>query len=55
MGALLHDSLLCHVQTGAGVSAMEVLVAKDGYRCVRFNPYIWPDGQKMTNEVSLLK
>ncbi|KAG6536063.1 hypothetical protein ZIOFF_001105 [Zingiber officinale] len=24
---------------------------KDGYRAVRFNPYLWPPGQKMTNEI----
>ncbi|GMH43486.1 hypothetical protein BSKO_11408 [Bryopsis sp. KO-2023] len=37
--------------SGVGVSAMEALVKEDGYSCVRFNPYIWPEGQQMTNEV----
>ncbi|CAN1247381.1 hypothetical protein LINPERPRIM_LOCUS6297 [Linum perenne] len=23
---------------------------QDGYRAVRFNPYLWPSGEKMTNE-----
>ncbi|KAK4762861.1 hypothetical protein SAY86_008629 [Trapa natans] len=36
---------------GTGVSELERLVLKDGYRAVRFNPYLWPNDQKMTNEV----
>lgn len=34
----------------SGVAAMEALAAQ-GYRAVRFNPYLWPEGQKMDNEV----
>ncbi|XP_078433954.1 catalytic/ hydrolase [Wolffia australiana] len=37
--------------SGSGVALLEQLVLKDGYRAVRFNPYIWPLGQKMTNEI----
>ncbi|CAA6659982.1 unnamed protein product [Spirodela intermedia] len=36
---------------GSGIAHLEHLVLKDGYRAVRFNPYIWPSGQKMTNEI----
>ncbi|KAF4390534.1 hypothetical protein F8388_006031 [Cannabis sativa] len=38
-------------EDGSGVEHLERLVSKDGYRAVRFNPYLWPSGQKMTNEV----
>eukprot|EP00210_Caulerpa_lentillifera_P009505 g9065.t1 len=38
-------------ESGIGVSEMERLVRHEGFRCVRFNPYIWPKGQKMTNEI----
>lgn len=33
---------------------MERLVKDEGFRCVRFNPYLWPNGQKMTNKVRTL-
>ncbi|XP_057756834.1 uncharacterized protein LOC130976090 isoform X1 [Arachis stenosperma] len=36
---------------GSGLKQFEDLVLKDGYRVVRFNPYLWPSGEKMTNEV----
>ncbi|KAE9604953.1 hypothetical protein Lal_00036724 [Lupinus albus] len=36
---------------GSGLKQFENLVLKDGYRAVRFNPYLWPSGEKMTNEV----
>ncbi|XP_061374392.1 uncharacterized protein LOC133316629 [Gastrolobium bilobum] len=36
---------------GSGLKQFEHLVLKDGYRAVRFNPYLWPTGEKMTNEV----
>ncbi|KAI4336547.1 hypothetical protein L6164_015062 [Bauhinia variegata] len=36
---------------GSGLQQFEDLVLKDGYRAVRFNPYLWPSGEKMTNEV----
>ncbi|KNA25617.1 hypothetical protein SOVF_004850 [Spinacia oleracea] len=35
----------------SGIEQLEDLVTKDGYCAVRFNPYLWPSGQKMTNEV----
>ncbi|PON51864.1 Amidohydrolase-related [Parasponia andersonii] len=38
-------------EDGSGVKHLEQLVAKDGYRAARFNPYLWPSGQKMTNEI----
>ncbi|XP_052187809.1 uncharacterized protein LOC127798341 isoform X2 [Diospyros lotus] len=37
-------------EDGSGVKQLENLVLKDGYRAVRFNPYLWPSGQQMTNE-----
>ncbi|KAK2413387.1 4-sulfomuconolactone hydrolase [Trifolium repens] len=36
---------------GGGLKQFEHLVLKDGYRAVRFNPYLWPSGEKMTNEI----
>ncbi|XP_027188861.1 uncharacterized protein [Cicer arietinum] len=36
---------------GSGLKQLEHLVLKDGYRAVRFNPYLWPSGEKMTNEI----
>ncbi|CAN4091723.1 unnamed protein product [Withania somnifera] len=36
---------------GCGIKQFEDLVVKDGYRAVRFNPYLWPSGEKMTNEI----
>ncbi|TKY64924.1 4-sulfomuconolactone hydrolase [Spatholobus suberectus] len=36
---------------GSGLKQFEDLVLKDGYRAVRFNPELWPSGEKMTNEV----
>ncbi|XP_010090670.2 uncharacterized protein LOC21400471 [Morus notabilis] len=38
-------------EDGSGVKQLERLVSEDGYQAVRFNPYLWPSGQKMTNEV----
>ncbi|KAJ4821839.1 hypothetical protein Tsubulata_018558 [Turnera subulata] len=38
-------------EDGSGFDQLEQLVIKDGYRAVRFNPYLWPSGQKMTNDV----
>ncbi|XP_002968753.2 uncharacterized protein LOC9650966 [Selaginella moellendorffii] len=38
-------------QDGRGLAELERLVEHDGYRAVRFNPYLWPSGEKMTNEV----
>ncbi|XP_030956645.1 uncharacterized protein LOC115978894 [Quercus lobata] len=38
-------------EDGSGVKQLEHLILKDGYRAVRFNPYLWPSGQQMTNEV----
>ncbi|XP_020231962.1 uncharacterized protein LOC109812413 [Cajanus cajan] len=36
---------------GSGLKQFEDLVIKDGYRAVRFNPELWPSGEKMTNKV----
>ncbi|XP_060196979.1 uncharacterized protein LOC132626208 isoform X3 [Lycium barbarum] len=38
-------------EDGSGIKQLEDLVLEDGYRAVRFNPYLWPSGQKMTNEI----
>ncbi|KAI9168890.1 hypothetical protein LWI28_003435 [Acer negundo] len=38
-------------EDGSGIKQLEKLLLEDGYRAVRFNPYLWPSGQKMTNEV----
>ncbi|XP_059633484.1 uncharacterized protein LOC132276182 [Cornus florida] len=38
-------------EDGSGVKQLEDLILKDGYRAVRFNPYLWPSGQQMTNEI----
>ncbi|KAL2547230.1 hypothetical protein Fot_16463 [Forsythia ovata] len=38
-------------EDGSGINQLENLILKDGYRAVRFNPYLWPPGQLMTNEV----
>ncbi|KAG9136836.1 hypothetical protein Leryth_004575 [Lithospermum erythrorhizon] len=38
-------------EDGSGIKKLEDLVLKDGYRAVRFNPYLWPPGQKMTNDI----
>ncbi|KAK1319147.1 hypothetical protein QJS10_CPB04g00195 [Acorus calamus] len=33
-------------QDGTGIKQLEHLVQKDGFRAVRFNPYLWPSGEK---------
>lgn len=38
-------------EDGSGLKQLEDLILKDGYRAVRFNPYLWPSGQQMTNEI----
>uniref|UniRef100_A0A1D1XMR8 Uncharacterized protein y4mH n=1 Tax=Anthurium amnicola TaxID=1678845 RepID=A0A1D1XMR8_9ARAE len=38
-------------EDGSGIAHLEQLILKDGYRAIRFNPYIWPSGQKMTNDI----
>ncbi|PIA51004.1 hypothetical protein AQUCO_01100071v1 [Aquilegia coerulea] len=38
-------------EDGSGIKQLQDLILKDGYRAVRFNPYVWPSGQKMTNKV----
>ncbi|CAA2995114.1 4-sulfomuconolactone hydrolase [Olea europaea subsp. europaea] len=38
-------------EDGSGIKQLENLILKDGYCAVRFNPYLWPPGQPMTNEV----
>ncbi|XP_042500048.1 4-sulfomuconolactone hydrolase [Macadamia integrifolia] len=38
-------------EDGNGINQLEHLILKDGYRAVRFNPYLWPSGQRMTNEI----
>ncbi|KAL0357732.1 UNVERIFIED_CONTAM: hypothetical protein Scaly_1458900 [Sesamum calycinum] len=38
-------------EDGTGIKQLEDLISKDGYCAVRFNPYLWPSGQLMTNAV----
>ncbi|KAF3432358.1 hypothetical protein FNV43_RR27098 [Rhamnella rubrinervis] len=38
-------------EDGSGIKQLEHLVLKDGFRAVRFNPYLWPSGLKMTNDI----
>ncbi|CAB4264064.1 unnamed protein product [Prunus armeniaca] len=38
-------------EDGSGVKQLEHLILQDNYHAVRFNPYLWPSGQQMTNEV----
>lgn len=38
-------------EDGSGLKQLEHLILKDGYRAVRLNPYLWPSGQQMTNEI----
>ncbi|KZV42672.1 hypothetical protein F511_25155 [Dorcoceras hygrometricum] len=38
-------------EDGGGIKQLEHLITKDGYRAVRFNPYLWPSDQLMTNEI----
>ncbi|ESQ52155.1 hypothetical protein EUTSA_v10016892mg [Eutrema salsugineum] len=38
-------------EDGSGIKELENLVLESNYRAVRFNPYLWPSGQKMTNAV----
>ncbi|KAL9386667.1 hypothetical protein Peur_019791 [Populus x canadensis] len=38
-------------EDGSGLKHLEELILKDGYRAVRFNPYLWPSGVKMTNDI----
>jgi predicted TIM-barrel fold metal-dependent hydrolase len=47
VGCLLADP----TSGGGGAAAIEQLAQQHGYRAVRFNPYLWPEGQKMTNQV----
>lgn len=47
VGCLLADP----TPGGGGAAAIEQLSREHGYRAVRFNPYLWPEGEKMTNEV----
>lgn len=35
----------------AGLEELTRLVKEDGYKGVRFNPYLWPEGEPMTNQV----
>ncbi|KAK8519184.1 hypothetical protein V6N12_012409 [Hibiscus sabdariffa] len=37
-------------EDGTGVKQLEDLILKDGYRAVRFNPYLWPSGQQVEEE-----
>ncbi|CAG9460000.1 unnamed protein product [Pedinophyceae sp. YPF-701] len=47
VGSLLADP----TPGGGGAAEVKRLVQEEGYRAVRFNPYLWPEGEKMDNEV----
>ncbi|XP_024041096.1 uncharacterized protein LOC18044825 isoform X2 [Citrus clementina] len=36
-------------EDGIGIKQLEQLILKDGFRAVRFNPYLWPSGQQGLN------
>lgn len=36
---------------GGGLAALEELAGTGLFRAVRFNPYLWPEGQRMDNQV----
>ncbi|KAJ7564696.1 hypothetical protein O6H91_02G029100 [Diphasiastrum complanatum] len=36
---------------GNGIAKLEHLVTKEGYKAMRFNPYLWPPNEKMNNEI----
>ncbi|CAL9234589.1 unnamed protein product [Arabidopsis halleri] len=38
-------------EDGSAITHLENLVLESNYRAVRFDPYLWPLGQKMTNPV----
>jgi len=47
VGACLADP----TEGGGGASELRRLVQEEGYRAVRFNPYLWPKGAPMTDAV----
>eukprot|EP00191_Tetraselmis_sp_GSL018_P021099 CAMPEP_0177581866 /NCGR_PEP_ID=MMETSP0419_2-20121207/2393_1 /TAXON_ID=582737 /ORGANISM="Tetraselmis sp., Strain GSL018" /LENGTH=337 /DNA_ID=CAMNT_0019070971 /DNA_START=149 /DNA_END=1163 /DNA_ORIENTATION=+ len=47
VGCLLADP----TENGGGVDELDRLITQEGYRAVRFNPYLWPEDQSMANEV----
>jgi hypothetical protein len=49
VGCLLADP----TPGGGGAAEVERLAREQGFRAVRFNPYLWPEGERMTNEVRL--
>jgi len=49
VGCLLADP----TEGGGGVAELERLVKEEGYRAVRFNPYLWQEGKGMADEVGM--
>eukprot|EP00192_Tetraselmis_astigmatica_P010935 CAMPEP_0117685128 /NCGR_PEP_ID=MMETSP0804-20121206/21550_1 /TAXON_ID=1074897 /ORGANISM="Tetraselmis astigmatica, Strain CCMP880" /LENGTH=344 /DNA_ID=CAMNT_0005496331 /DNA_START=71 /DNA_END=1105 /DNA_ORIENTATION=+ len=47
VGCLLADP----TEGGGGVAELERLATEEGYRAVRFNPYLWPEGRTMSDNV----
>lgn len=41
--------LLADPRPEGGEAELRRLVNEEGYRAVRFNPYLWPEGERMTN------
>ena len=50
VGCLLADP----TPGGGGARAIRELAATGLFRAARFNPYLWPEGERMTNEVRRL-
>ncbi|GAB2241960.1 hypothetical protein Droror1_Dr00018735 [Drosera rotundifolia] len=38
-------------EDGNGIKQLEDLILNGGYRAVRFNPYLWPPNEQMTNDI----
>lgn len=45
-----HQTLSRTVQA-SGADELTRLITEEGYKGVRFNPYLWPEGETMTNEL----
>lgn len=43
-------ALLANPTSDRCVQDLEQLIVRDGFRAVRFNPYLWPEGRPMTDE-----
>lgn len=39
------------LEAASAAAEVERLALQDGFRALRFNPYLWPDGRRMSDEV----